>query len=524
MAKKLTIDGKEISARDDATIIQAAQEAGITIPHYCYHPKLSIAGNCRMCLVELEGRPKLEISCNTPVADDMIVLTDSERVQEGRRGVLEFLLINHPLDCPICDQAGECGLQDYYMQHGLYTSRFQEEKVHKNKVVDFGPDIVFDSERCILCTRCVRFTQEISKSHELGVFNRGDTVEISTFPGTSLNNPYAGNTVDVCPVGALTSKDFRFKIRVWFLKETKSVCTGCARGCNINIHHNEGLAYRFKPRQNDDVNDAWMCDAGRFSYKQINDDRILTPMLRQGDVLASASWSDAVQAAADAFQLHPEDAVGVVVAPQGTNEDLFLLNRLISQVSTPSRIHLYTGESGDEDDFLIRADKNPNTHGAQDLGFPTPANTDDLAALAQAIDQGEIKVLFAIDTDLEAAFGLDAVAHLTERLECLIVQTSTQRQGCDAADVVLPSASYAERDGTFTNFQGRVQLIQPAFAPHGEAMPAWQIYQRLGQALGHNWSYASAEAVLTDLAATIPSYHGLSYAKVGEQGQLIASS
>ncbi len=523
MAKKLTIDGKEITARDDATIIQAAHEAGITIPHYCYHPKLSIAGNCRMCLVELEGRPRLEISCNTQVADDMVVLTDSPRVVEGRRGVLEFLLINHPLDCPICDQAGECGLQDYYMKHGLYTSRFQEEKVHKHKVVDFGPDIVFDGERCILCTRCVRFTQEISKTNELSVFNRGDAVEISTFPGKRLDNPYAGNTVDICPVGALTSKDFRFKIRVWFLREAKSICPGCARGCNINIHYNEGHIYRLKPRQNDEVNDAWICDDGRFGYTAINAGRVLHPMARRSEALEQTAWSDALQRATAALQQHQGDAVGVVVSPQGSNEDFYLLSKLISDVWGTSRILLASGEPGYADDFLIHADKNPNTRGAQEVGLPAPATAANLAALAEAIGQGAVKVLYAIDTDLEAAFGADAASRLATQLDCLIVQTSNERPGWDQAHVVLPSAMYAERDGTFTNFQGRVQRFNAAFAPRGEALPAWQIYQRLAQELGQSWSYSSAEAVLMDMATAIPAFHGLSYAKVGDLGQIVST-
>lgn len=523
MAKKLTIDGKEITARDDATIIQAAHEAGIVIPHYCYHPKLSIAGNCRMCLVELEGRPKLEISCNTPVADDMVVLTDSERVREGRRGMLEFLLINHPLDCPICDQAGECGLQDYYMQYGFYTSRFQEEKVHKNKVVDFGPDVVFDGERCILCSRCVRFTQEISKTYELGIFNRGDTVEISTFPGKRLDNPYAGNTVDICPVGALTSKDFRFKIRVWFLQEAKSVCPGCARGCNINIHYNKDHVYRLKPRQNDDVNDMWMCDPGRFGYQSINDGRILHATRRQGDEHVQTTWNEALTQASETMRQHRGDAIAVLAAPQGTNEDLYLLSKLATEALQTSRRYLYGGEPGYEDDLLIRADKNPNTRGAQEMGWPAPVPTEALAALAEAIEGGEIKVLYAIDTDLDAAFGAERLAHLVSRLDCLIVQTSNAWPGYAHAHLVLPSATYAERDGTFTNFQGRVQRINAAFAPRGDALPAWQIYQRLGQGLGMPWQYASAEAILSDLAASVRAYDGMSYAKVGDQGQPIAS-
>jgi NADH-quinone oxidoreductase subunit G len=523
MAKKLIIDGKEITARDDATVIQAAHEAGIVIPHYCYHPKLSIAGNCRMCLVEMEGRPKLEISCNTPVADNMVVYTDSPRVIEGRRGVLEFLLINHPLDCPICDQAGECGLQDYYMQYGLYRSRFQEEKVHKRKVVDFGPDVVFDGERCILCTRCVRFTHEISKTNELGVFHRGDAVEIATFPGKTLDNKYAGNTVDICPVGALTSKDFRFKIRVWFLQETKSVCAGCARGCNINMHHHQGRVYRFKPRHNDAVNETWMCDEGRFSYKAINDNRLLHPMLRQGGALAQTSWQEAVQRVSAALQQHKGEATAVVVTPQGSNEDCYLLARLTTDVLGTSRVLLYPGEPGYEDDFLIRADKHPNRRGAQDVGLPAPTTATDLASLAQAIGQGAVKVLYAIDTDLVAAFGSETLARLATHLDCLIVQSANALPGWEHAHVVLPSATYAERDGTFTNFEGRIQRLNAAFAPRGEALPAWQIYQRLAQSLGQAWTYASAEAILTDLAAVIPGYHGLSYAKVGDLGQLVGT-
>jgi NADH-quinone oxidoreductase subunit G len=524
MPKKLTIDGKSITARDDATIIQAAYEAGMTIPHYCYHPKLSIAGNCRMCLVELEGRPKLEISCNTPVADDMVVFTNSDRVVEGRRGVLEFLLINHPLDCPICDQAGECGLQDYYMLYGLNKSRFQEEKVHKSKVVDFGPDIVFDGERCILCTRCVRFTREVTKTDELGIFNRGDTVEIATFPGKQVDNPYAGNVVDICPVGALTSKDFRFKIRVWFLKEAKSICPGCARGCNINVHYNEDRVYRLKPRQNEDVNELWICDEGRYGYKSINDQRVLYPMVRQGENLVRTSMQTALERVSHTLQQCDGVEVGMIATPQGTNEDLYLLSKLASQISTPDQVWIHLGELGYEDDFLIRADKNPNTRGAEAIGLPAPASSEALASLSQAIEAGSIKVLYAIDTDLETVFGAEAVERLAAKLDCLIVQTSNERPGWQQAHVVLPSAVYAERDGTFTNFEGRVQRINRAFAPRGEALPAWQIYQRLSQTLGYQEDYASAEAVLTELAATVPAFSGMSYAKVGDQGHGLVHS
>jgi NADH-quinone oxidoreductase subunit G len=520
---KLTIDGKEIVAPDEATIIEAAYEAGITIPHYCYHPKLSIAGNCRMCMVELAGRPKLEISCNTRVAEGMVVHTNSPRVVEGRRGVLEFLLINHPLDCPICDQAGECGLQDYYMQYGLYRSRFQEEKVHKRKVVDFGPDVIYDGERCILCTRCVRFCNEITRTDELGLFHRGDTAEIATFPGKRLDNKYAGNTVDICPVGALTSKDFRFKIRVWFLHETRSICPGCARGCNINIHHHNGRVYRLKPRRNDEVNDTWMCDEGRFAYKAINaETRLLHPQVRQGDSLVQTTWQEALQRTVTAMQQHGGTAVGVIVAPQGTNEDCYLLARLTREVLATPHVVLHPGAPGYEDDLLLRADKNPNTRGAQDMGLPAPATAERLTALAQAIAQGTVKVLYVIDTDLEAVFGAERAAQLAARLDCLIVQSAHTRPACGYAQIILPGTTYAERDGTFTNFQGRIQRINAAIPPQGTAWPGWQIYTRLAQGCGQDWPYASAEAVLADIAAAVPQYQGLSYAKIGDLGCLVS--
>lgn len=516
---KVTIDGKEIVARDTASIIEAAYEAGITIPHYCYHPKLSIAGNCRMCMVELEGRPKLEIACNTRVADGMVVHTNSPRVLEGRRGVLEFLLINHPLDCPICDQAGECGLQDYYMQYGLYRSRFQEEKVHKHKVVDFGPDVIYDAERCILCTRCVRFCHEVSKTDELGLFNRGDHAEIATFPDKRLDNNYAGNTVDICPVGALTSKDFRFKIRVWFLQETKSICPGCSRGCNISIHQHNGRVYRLKPRRNDEVNDTWMCDLGRFAYKAINaDTRLLHPQVRQGETLTQTTWQEAVQRAVTAMQQPGGAAVGMIVAPQGTNEDCYVLARLAKEAIGTPHVLLDPGPAGEADNILLQADRQPNSRGAQEMGLPAPATPAQRQALAEAIEQGTINTLYVVDTDLETVFGPERAAQLAARLECLILQTAHARPGCTRAHVVLPSTTYAERDGTFTNFQGRIQRINAAIPRQGEALPGWHIVTQIAQGLGQSWSYASAEAILADIAATIPAYQGLSYAKIGDLG------
>src|SRR5882724_9218328 len=275
---KLTIDGKEVATTKGKNLIEVAAEIGIDIPHYCYHPKLSIAGNCRMCLVEIERMPKLQIACNTPVGEGMSVLTQSPKVLAIRKAVMEFLLVNHPVDCPICDQAGECWLQDYYMQHDLYQSRMElDEKIHKREAVDLGPMVVLDSERCVHCSRCVRFTEVVTKTGEMAFFNRGGHVEIGTIQNRPVLNPYSGNIVDVCPVGALTSRDFRFQQRVWFLKNTESICGGCSTGCNVQLDHKQNTVYRMIARRNTDVNKSWLCDEGRLSFHSLqNSQRLLT--------------------------------------------------------------------------------------------------------------------------------------------------------------------------------------------------------------------------------------------------------
>ena len=303
----LTIDGRQISSPEGSTVIQAAETLGIFVPRYCYHPALSVAGNCRICLVEVEKSPKLQIACNTPVAEGMVVHTKSEKAEDGRRAVLEFLLANHPLDCPVCDQSGECELQNFYMNFGLYDARFREQKVKKKKAVAVGPHVMLDQERCILCSRCVRFTDEITKTGEFGIFNRGDRAELGLYPGQELNNPYSGNVIDVCPVGALTEQDFRFKARVWYLSSAPSVCNGCAQGCNIDVHYvldrphlNDGArVMRLKPRYNPDVNQWWMCDEGRFGFHWIDRGR-LTHVRDRG---TESTWEKAVAAISAELQI-----------------------------------------------------------------------------------------------------------------------------------------------------------------------------------------------------------------------------
>ena len=275
---ELSIDGRKVSVSGGTTVIQAAEKLGIFIPRYCYHPGLSIAGNCRICLVDVEKSPKLQIACNQPVSEGMVVHTKNDKAEDGRRAVLEFLLANHPLDCPVCDQSGECDLQNFYMNFGLYNPRFSEHKVKKKKAIELGPHVMLDQERCILCSRCVRFTDEITKTGEFGIFNRGDRAELGIYPGEVLDNPYSANVVDICPVGALTEREFRFKARVWYLSSTPTVCNGCSQGCNMDMHYvldrphlNDGArVLRVKPRCNPDVNQWWLCDEGRYGFDWID--------------------------------------------------------------------------------------------------------------------------------------------------------------------------------------------------------------------------------------------------------------
>ena len=377
LTPKITIDGKEIAVAEGTTVIQAAEKLGIFVPRYCYHPGLSIAGNCRICLVDVEKTPKLQIACNTPVTEGMVVHTTNEKVEEGRKSVLEFLLINHPLDCPVCDQSGECDLQNFYMNYGLYDSRFQEEKQKKQKAVPIGPTVMLDAERCILCSRCVRFTDEISKTGEMGIFNRGDEAEIGLYPGKVLDNKYSGNVVDICPVGALTDRDFRFKCRVWYLSTSPSVCNGCSQGCNTELHyvtdrpHLAGGArvMRVKPRYNSQVNQWWMCDEGRYGYKFIDQGRLRTVLFKG----VERSWEKAGQELSDALSRgSTRGRIGIIPSTQLTTEELFLLRKLLQEklgasVMQPSDL------VGDSDQFLIKADKTPNTMGAHLLGLADPS-------------------------------------------------------------------------------------------------------------------------------------------------------
>ncbi len=520
---KVTIDGQTADLPGELTIIRAAEQLGIEVPHYCWHPGLTIAGNCRMCLVEIEKVPKLQIACNSRIAEGMVVHTANERVKKAQQSVLEFLLLNHPIDCPICDQAGECKLQDYYMDFDKKPSRFPvEEKVRKRKVVDLGPHVVLDQERCILCLRCTRFLDEIPKTSELGVFERGDRAYIDLAPGKRLENPYSGNVVDICPVGALTNKDFRFQARVWYLQSTESVCGACANGCNIEIFHREGQLFRFRPRYNPEVNDYWMCDAGRMSYRELQgENRLLRPQVRKDGSFRDAEWPEAIQALGARLRAIQErdggEAIAGIVSATATNEEAFLFRKLFGRIAG----HAWSPPDATGDDLLVRADKNPNRKGLEALGIGTdPAGVEAILDDARA---GRVKALVVFGADLVGELGRERVEPALEALGFLAILDARRTETSLYADLVLPASAYVETDGSFTNFKGRVQRIRRAFAPPGEALEGWILLRDILADLGDEGPRATAEHVFASLASETPAFAGLSYPALEGHGAALGA-
>ncbi|RJP21739.1 MAG: hypothetical protein C4529_06845 [Deltaproteobacteria bacterium] len=517
----LTINGIAVAVPDGTTILNAAKTIGVHIPHYCYHPRLSIAGNCRMCLVEVEKFPKLQTACSTVVTEGMIVRTDTEKVRKAVTGVLELILIHHPIDCPICDQAGECGLQNYYMTYGLHKSRYAlEDKVHKKKVQDIGGQIVLDAERCILCSRCVRFLDEVTETRELHIFSRGDHSEISVFPGRPLSNDYTGNLADICPVGALTSRDFRFKCRVWFLKGVESICTGCSNGCNIEAHFKGDILYRLKPRENEAVNRSWMCDFGRLEYRKANDARLLAPFVREGGAEKAVSWGALVPRVALELKRAAEagpDAVAVIASPQLSNEELYLARRIATELLGTRNLAFTHRAPGDgfEDGFLIRADKNPNSRGARLLGIPDGAAFD---ALVERIAAGAVRALLVFGNGI-GALTEAGTATLLSKVPFVAQVGTNDGPVSKVATAVMPSASFAERGGTFTSHAGRVQRFRAGFAPRGKARNTVDLLVELANRMGAGWTFAGEASVFHALSAAEAPFAGMTYESVGSQGQ-----
>lgn len=436
---KVKVNGKEIEVKEGTLLIEAFKQAKEDIAHYCWHPGLSTAGVCRLCMVEIEGNPRLQIACNTVVTEGMSACNNSDKIKETVKWGLDFHLINHPLDCPICDQAGECGLQDQYMKFGKYTPEMSEHKVKKHKVVSLGERVVLDSERCILCSRCVRFTSEVSKTNELGIFNRGDRAEIGTFDGKPLDNNYSMNTVDICPVGALTSKDFRFRQRVWYLKNGTSICTGCSTGCNIKAYYNEEGLFRIKPEPNPDVNGYWMCDKGREIYKHINLDARLTEA-RSGQ---AGNWqvresAECLKEAGDAIRQAVKDVgptrVAMVLTGQHSQEEYQeLVNFYLGDLACREIYHwINNPEQMEEfDGILYRGDRNPNTKGLLGILAKEKVNAP-WKQLEDRLNQDSVDVLVVAGPEDPSVFpDLMEKLHLFGKAKKLLWLSSTKSEIVD---------------------------------------------------------------------------------------------
>ena len=545
------VDGKEVDVPKlssdwkgslvPTTVLQACKYAGIEIPHYCYHPKLPVDGNCRMCLVHVgmpgrpgpDGKPPMNedgtlkidpmvlpyeretpkgvIGCATNLVPGMEIYASSPETKEMREAVLESLLINHPLDCTICDQAGECKLQEYSMEHGQAESSFAEYKVHKPKAVDLGPRIMLDAERCVLCTRCIRFSKDIADDDALGIVNRGSYNTISTFPDTPFDNNYTLNTADICPVGALTSKDFRFQMRVWFLKETKSLCTGCGTGCNTVIGSRENTMYRYEPRENDAVNGPWMCDAGRLNYKWIGSES------RLAELKGATGWATAITEISGKLEEASPGSVAIIASASQTNEELYLLKKLADKLEakTDSIAHEAQG-----DNLLVSPDKNSNSNGARLIGIAGDVLGTNIASIAGDIEEGTIKTLIVFGEDV-TEYGISEA--LLDKLNLLVVCDILPNATTAKAHYLLPGCAHAEKRGTFTNVKGRVQKFIKALDAPGDARPEWEfLHELVENSTGKN-GFSTIEGLFNQMAGEVEAFKAkeLNWAALGDNGATV---
>ena len=477
---KCSINGVALEVKPGTTIIQAMTENAQRIAHYCWHPGLSIAGVCRLCMVEIQGNPRVQIACNTLITEGMVINNTSEKVKEAVKWGLDFHLINHPLDCPVCDQAGECGLQDQYMEYGQYDSEMAERKQKKHKVVDLGPTVVLDSERCILCSRCVRFTDEVSKTHELGIFNRGDHAEIGTHAGKQLDNKYSLNTVDICPVGALTSKDFRFKQRVWYLKDSQTICNGCSTGCNVKVYYNKEGLFRVKPVFNAEVNGHWMCDEGRDTYKFVNKEM----RLLKGSKYINNKWISDLQpgAVGKDIALALKDAkaeeIGLVLTGQQTVEEYeAIITTFVNVYKTKNIFHWVNNKETFEsfDDILLRGDKNPNTKGLLQT-LNKYGITTKWTDLEEFLKSKKIKHLVVVGPENTFVYpDLQAKVQLFIQAENLMYLSSAKIPTLEAYSgtnkiTLIPIKTFIEKNGTFINAKGLAQKFKKATTVVSEAL------------------------------------------------------
>lgn len=521
----LTIDGHDVVVPKGASLLQAAAAAGIEVPHYCYHPGLSAPAQCRVCLVEVEGAPKLQPSCVTIAQDGQVVRTDGDEALKMRQGVFEFYLVNHPLDCPICDMSGECKLQDYVFEEGRKHGRGREPKRVFGRD-DFGGDVLFYGDRCVMCTRCVRFMEEVAGDPRLTVVERGSRAVIDTFFDQGLEGAsYAGNVVDICPVGALVSKDFLHKARAWDLDHTPSVCAGCSQGCNVELHTRDNLVQRIKPRENPEVNGHWMCDYGRESYEWINrPGRLASPLVGRGSQRKPSEWREALGRLHERLDELQGAEVMVVASPLWSNEGLAALDAVARAVGSVEARLFRSARAEDEEPLpgfpllIRRRDLAPNVDGAGLLGFQRDGDDLGEGGLAGAAEhEGVLLVLGDELQDQPEEFGARAA---------LFVHLGTHDSPAAAnADFVLPVTTFAEQEGTFVNAQGRVQRFEPALRPPGTARPAWLVLGALATALGGTAPPPSrAAAAFAALAAAHPAFAGLDYDALGAAGAPLADA
>lgn len=556
---EIVIDGQKIEAKANQTVIQAAYDNGLQIPHFCWHPELSVAGNCRMCLVEigmpkrlpdgtfekdLSGNltinyfPKLQIACSTIVSEGMHVRSKTSKAVNAQEAVMEFLLINHPLDCPICDEAGQCKLQEYAFQHSKGESRFEESKNHKSKRQVWSETVLFDAERCISCSRCIRFGKEIAKQDVLTFVQRGDHVTIELFEGTKFDNPYSMNVIDICPVGALTSPDFRFRARVWDMSFNDTICPGCSRGCNIKagVRNNEIL--RLEPRTNMYVNKYWMCDYGRLTqYSSVNENRLLEPTITDDKgIRKQVDWNSGLQSVANSIKSFKPNEWLLIASPYSTNEDNFVFRKFVHEIIKSETIYyLRHDDQAFADEMLRTSDKTPNSRFCDIAGFKSinPVNSKEII---DGIKSGKFKAAYIMEDNLEDYPELLAALG---NCQLIIAHTSNAGQVASMAHIALPAAAYAEIEGTWINIDGRVQHFSPAVvtkenlrtmglkmsrldkfgAPndrwtHHEqrnGKQSWRIFKNIAGILGLDWRLSNSQSVFAQIADTFQEFSGMTY-------------
>jgi NADH-quinone oxidoreductase subunit G len=537
MSVNIKVDGKTIEAEAGRQLIDVLIENGWDIPHFCYHPGLGPDGNCRMCQVEIvtPRGPMLAISCNTKVTDGMEVLTNSDKVKRVRAAVEEFLLLNHPLDCPICDKAGECSLQNYYMAHDKQDGRQEFVRFKKKKAKDIGPTLILDQERCVLCDRCVRFLRNVWGEEQLYIAGRGHGAYITTFPGKQVTSPYSLNTVDLCPVGALTSKDFRFSTPTWFLKRTPSVCTTCSRGCSIEIDvdSRDNQVKRLRPRHNPHVNGYWMCDEGRLNYKFVNTDRVETCLVEKNGEKFESSLEDALWEAAEVLGTRAEGAAKgagsasgaraaaplfVLVSATATLEEMFACKLLCRARPGSTLLCARHVPGGVEDQILRKSDRHPNAKGAELLGLPvadftTGAGSGDAAPGIGAPPSGA--VLLAVGFDYAVGPALEK---FLEGFSKTVVVSARASALTRKALVLIPGLTFAEKEGLVVNFEGHIQQLSPALDRLWDRVPPWQVVARLVAELTGESGLDTISGLRRRLAAEEPAFSAVDLNAVGPTG------